>query len=159
MRFSEVFDFLYEWLSIFLLVFVRYIFVRKTIHFFFNGFSSCTFLWEWLSIFVVLVFFMLISVQMTFHFFFNRFSECTFLYEWLSVYVWLSIFFSYGFSSCTFLYEWHYVSTRSIMYLPYWYRNIDLFIGLPTLKTPVTLCLRLTNPAHRQTSPSPAFMT
>ena len=90
---------LYEWLSIFLWVFVMHISVRMTIHFFLNGFSSCTFLYEWLSIFWW-IFVMHISVRMTtisfsmgfghahffmndYHFFLNRFSSCTFLSEWL----------------------------------------------------------------------------
>ena len=62
---------------------------------FLYGFSSCTYLYEWLSIFLW-VFVMHIFVRMTIHFLVYGFSSCTFLYEWLS------ILFLYGVSSCTF---------------------------------------------------------
>ena len=92
-----------------------HIFVRMTIHFFVHGFSSCTFLYEWLSTFIwvfvmhifvritiyllfVWVFVMHISVQMTIHILMgfchayfctneNPYSSCM------------------GFRQCTFLYE------------------------------------------------------
>ena len=54
--------------------------VRMTIHFFLNGFSSCTFLYEWLFISLCI-----------------GLRQCIFLYEWQS------ILFLYVFSSCTFL--------------------------------------------------------
>ena len=61
---------MYEWPSIFLWVFVMHICVRMTINFFLYGFSSCTFMYEWLSIF-----------------FLYRFLSCIFLYEWLSIFL------------------------------------------------------------------------
>ena len=79
-------------------VFVMHISVRMTIHFFVHGFPSCTFLYEWLSIFIC-VFFMNISVRLTIQI----------LFEWFFVVhisVRMTIHFSLnGFSSCTFLYE------------------------------------------------------
>ena len=102
--------FLYEWLSISFLmgfrhadfctneypfifeyVFVKHIFVRSTIHIFVIRFTSCTFLYEWLSIFI-------------------RVSSFTFLYEWLS------IFFLHSCTSWTFLYEW--ISISLYMHFP-----------------------------------------
>ena len=75
---------LYKWLSIslcmgfrhahlctneypfhFVWVSVIHIYVRMTIYFFLNWFSSCTFLYEWLPFLFELVFFMNISVRMT----------------------------------------------------------------------------------------------
>ena len=67
---------------------------------FLYGFSSCTCLYELLSILFLWVFVMYMLLRMTLHFLVYGFSSCTFLYEWLS------ILFFYGFSSCTFLYEW-----------------------------------------------------
>ena len=80
--------------------------IRMITIFFLYGFSSCTFLYEWLPFLFEWVFVMHISVRMTtisfwmdfrhahfckndYHFFLNGFSSCTFLYEWL-----------------TFLFEW-----------------------------------------------------
>ena len=124
-----------------------HIFVRMTIHFLVHWFSSCTFLYEWQSIF-----------------FLYGFSSCTFLYKWLSIflsvfvmliflrmtnnlsicfrhahlctndypyyygfssctslYKWLSILFLHGFSLCTFLYEWYPYSYRFfVMYIFVW---------------------------------------
>ena len=99
-------------------VFVMHISVRMTIHihmvfrhahfctndypYFFNGFSSCTFLNEWLPITLfmgsrhahfctndypflcVRIFVIHISVQMTIHIILG-FLSCTYLYEWLFV--------------------------------------------------------------------------
>ena len=64
------------------------------------GFSSCTYLYKWLSIFFLIGFF----------------SSCSLLYEWISISFCNNIRhahfctndyrYSYGFSSCTSLYEW-----------------------------------------------------
>ena len=107
---------LYEWLSIFLWVFVMYIFVRMTIH-----------------IILVWVFVTHISVQMTIRILmgFRHAHLCTndypFLFVWFFVmhfsvqmtihiiFVWVFVIhifctndypYSYGFLSCTSLYEW-----------------------------------------------------
>ena len=84
-------------------------FVWMTIHFLVNGFSSCTFLYEWLSISFEWVFVMHISVQITtisfwmdfrhshlctndYHFFLNGLSSCTFLYKWLPfIFEWIVV--------------------------------------------------------------------
>ena len=75
-------------------------FCANDYHFFLNGFSSCTFLCEWLPSLFEWIFVMHLSVQMT-----------TNSFIWVFVmhimYKWLSIFFVFGFSSCTFLWEWH----------------------------------------------------
>ena len=87
---------LYEWLSIFLWVFVMYIFVRMTIHIM----LACVFVIHIsirMTIHILMGFVMHIFLRMTIHFLVYGFSSCTFLYEWLSIY-WVS--------SCTFLYEW-----------------------------------------------------
>ena len=131
-------------------VFVMHISVRLTIHFFWmdfrhadfctndyhfflNGFSSSTFLYEWLPFLYEWVFVMHISVRMTtisfwmgfrhahfctndYHFFLNGLSSFTFLYEWLPFLFGMDCrhlhsctndyhFFLNGFSSFTFLYE------------------------------------------------------
>ena len=124
---------LYEWLSIFLWVFVMYMFVRMTIHFFWmgfrhvhfctnnyqfllDGFSSRTCLYEWLSISFEWVFVMYMFVRMTIQFLVYGLSSFTFLYGWLSIslngfssyiclYEWLPFLLNW-FSSCTCLYEW-----------------------------------------------------
>ena len=124
---------LYEWISIFLWVFVMYMFARMTIH-----------------IILVWVFVMYISVQMSIHiligfvmymfvwmiiyffgmgfrhvhvctndypFILNGISSCTFLYKWLSTSLWMGFchvhlytndypFLLNAFLSCTCLYEW-----------------------------------------------------
>ena len=116
--------FLYEWLSIsFEWFFVMHISVRMTAisfwmgfcyahfctndyHLFLNGFSSCTFLYEWLPFLFEWVFLMHISVRMTiiyfwmvfrhthfcmndYHFFVYWFLSCTFLCKWLSIFIWV----------------------------------------------------------------------
>ena len=50
-----------------------------------NGFSSCTCLYEWLSISFEWVFVMSMFVRMTIHFLVNGFPSCTCLYGWLSI--------------------------------------------------------------------------
>ena len=88
---------IFEW------VFVMHITVRMNIHFFVYGFSSCTFLYKWLSISLCIGFFhahfctndypflcvwdfvMHIFVRMTIHIH-MVFCQCTFLYKWLSVF-------------------------------------------------------------------------
>ena len=92
-------------------------FCTNDYHFFFIGFSSCTFLYEFLPFLFEWIVVMHISVRMTTISFSNGCSSCTFLYKWLpfrciSVFVmhilckWFSILFVFGFSSCTFLCEW-----------------------------------------------------
>ena len=108
--------------------------VRMTIHFILNGFSSWTFMYEWLSIF-----------------FLNGFMSFKFLYEWLSIslcmglchahffindypysygfsswpilYKWLSIFFLNGFMTFTFLYEWLSISLCMVLPHAHFYTN------------------------------------
>ena len=116
---------LYEWLSIFLWVFVMYMFVRMTIHIIVDGFSSCTFLYEWLSISFDWVFVTYMFARMTIHilmgfrhvhvctddypYYCYGLSSCTRLYEWLSISL------CTGFSSCTFLYEWLSISFEWVL--------------------------------------------
>ena len=86
--------------------FVMHISVSMTIDFIVNGFSSCTFLYEWQSIFISVfamhisvrmtfniifedVFVMHICVRMTIHFLVHGFSSFKFLYEWLSIFFWV----------------------------------------------------------------------
>ena len=54
---------MYEWLSILVWVFVMYMFVRMTIHFLVNGFSSCMFLCEWLPFLLEWIWVMHVSVR------------------------------------------------------------------------------------------------
>ena len=52
-----------------------------------NGFSSCTSLYEWLSIFLwhfVINMFVLMTIHI-------RFSSCTPLFEWLSIFLWVFV--------------------------------------------------------------------
>ena len=93
----------------FLWVFVMHISVRMTFHFWF---SSCTSLYEWLSI-LLWVFVMHISVRMTIHILigFCHAHLCTndypFIIEFCHVHLCTNDFpYSYKFLSCTCLYEW-----------------------------------------------------
>ena len=105
---------LHEWLSIFLWVFVMYMFVRMTIHIIMSfchvhvctndypysyGFSSCTCLYEWLPFLIKWIVVIYISVQMTT----ISFSmDCRHLHFCKNDYH----FFLNGLASFTFLYEW-----------------------------------------------------
>ena len=126
MRFSEVFDFLYEWLSIFLWVFVIYIFLRKTILYFFtndypflyNWFSSCTFLYKWLFISFWIDFrnAHFCTNDYPFLFVLRHTHTCTNDYPYFFVWVFvihisvrITIHILLGVSSCTSLYEWLFV--------------------------------------------------
>ena len=92
---------LYEWVSIFLWVFVLYMFVRMTIYiilmgfrhvhvctndypFPLNGFSSFTCLYEWLSNSLCIGFHDAHFSTNDYPILLNGFSSCTCLYEWLS---------------------------------------------------------------------------
>ena len=108
---------LYEWLSIFLWVFVMYMFLRMTIHIILMGFPHVHVCTNDYPFPCVWVFVMHISVGMTIHFFWMSFRHahfCTNDYPFLCVWVFvmhISVgmtihFFMYGFSSWTFLYEW-----------------------------------------------------
>ena len=130
--------FLYEWLSIFIWAIVMHISVRMTthlifesvvvmhssvrmtIHFYVCGFSSCIFLYEWLSIFM-------------------RFSLCTFLYERLS------IFFLNRFSSCTFLCEW--LSLYQFLSNAFLYNGNSEFLGVFISNVSVSPCAQC-SPTH-----------
>ena len=121
---------------------VMYMFVRMTIHFFWmgfrnvhvctkdypflsNGFSSCTCLYEGLSISFEWVFVMYMFVQTTIHFFWMDFchvhvytNDYAIPYEWVFVmymFVRMTIQFQLnGFSSCTFMYKWLSISFECV---------------------------------------------
>ena len=57
--------------------------------YFFYGFLSCTFMYKWLSIFL-LVFVMHIFLQSTIHILFFM-GSCTSLYLWLSIFLWVFV--------------------------------------------------------------------
>ena len=105
------YPFLFEW------AFVIHISAQLTIYFFWNGFLSCTSLYEWLSISLCMGFCHAHFCTDDYHFFFYGFSSCIFLYKWLFISLCIGLghayfcsndyhFFLNGFLSCTFLYEW-----------------------------------------------------
>ena len=115
-------------------IFVMHISVGMTVHFFVNGFSSCTCLYKWLSISLWICIYHVLVCTNDYPFPLNRFSSCTFLYEWLPIiFEWIFVMhvsvrmttisfwmdcrharfcahdyhlFLNGLSSCAFLYKW-----------------------------------------------------
>ena len=64
-------------------------FCTNDYHIFLNGFSSWTFLYEWLPFRCILVLVMHILCKWLSIFFVYGFSPCTFLCEWLSIFFWV----------------------------------------------------------------------
>ena len=112
---------LYEWLSIFLCVFVMYMFVRMTIYIILMVFRHVHLSTNDYPFPCGCVFVMHISVRMTIHFFWMGFRQvhvCTNDYH----------LFLNGLLSCTFLYEW-------LPFLFEWIVVIYISVRMTTIST------------------------